>query len=460
MMLLAGGLDMRKFRSAARRGAFVLVLTAALVLPAAACASPTFLSPVDVSDAGQDAYEPQVSEDSSGNSLMIWTRFDGTNLRVQTRFRAANGTWSPTATISTEGRDAYEPQVAFDPSGNAIAVWTQYNGAHSRTHAAFRPVGGSFGGVQAISPSGQDAVAPQISIDSTGKAIAVWYAFDGTTDRVLAAVRPAAGTFGSAQTISAPGVEAYEPMIATGPNADANAAAVWTGSDGANTRVQSSRRRDVTGYPRPKGASPTKVALVPAYRPCTAANRTHGAPLSFGSCAPPLTSSSVLTVGSPDANGFGANFSGFVTYTVINGNSATEPDEADVRLEVSLTDVRNNPSGTDYAGRVLATADLRITDQSNAAEMPEPGTLQSFKYEFPVDCVTTALTTIGASCTANTTADALVPGTVLESRRTIWEMGQVSIKDAGPNGTGYAACPPTCGDGDETTFLRAGVFVP
>jgi aldehyde:ferredoxin oxidoreductase len=37
---------------------------------------------------------------------------------------------------------------------------------------------------------------------------------------------------------------------------------------------------------------------------------------------------------------------------------------------------------------------------------------------------------------------------------------QVEIRDAGPNGTGYANCPPTCGDGDETTYLRQGVFVP
>jgi hypothetical protein len=454
-----GGFDMKTSRSAARRWALV-TLAAVLLLPAAARATPTFLSPVDVSDAGQDAYAPQVAEDPSGNSLMVWTRFDGTNTRIQARFRAANGTWDPTATISTEGRDAYEPQLAFDPSGNATAVWSQFDGAHARTHAALRPAGGSFGGDQTISPGGRDAVAPQISVDSTGKAIAVWYAFDGTTDRIQAAVRPAGGTFGSPQTLSAAGVEAYEPQIATGPNADANAAAVWTGSDGANTRVQSSRRRDVTGYPRPKGASPTRIALVPAYQRCTSSNRMHGASLSFPSCAAPQMSSSVLTVGTPDANGFGANFSGFVGYTVVNGDPATSSDEADVRLVVSLTDIRNRPSGSDYVGRVLATANVQITDQNNAAETPEPGTLQSFNHEFPVDCVATALTTIGSSCTLNTTADALIPGTVLESKRTIWEIGQVSIKDAGPNGTGYASCPPTCGDGDESTFLREGVFVP
>jgi hypothetical protein len=109
---------------------------------------------------------------------------------------------------------------------------------------------------------------------------------------------------------------------------------------------------------------------------------------------------------------------------------------------------------------VLATADLRITDQNNAAERPEPGTVQNFEYRFPIDCVATAPTTIGSSCNLSTTADALIPATVLEGKRSIWEIGQVAIRDAGPNGTGYASCPPTCGDGDETTFLREGIFVP
>jgi hypothetical protein len=437
-------------------------LTAAILLvPATAGATPTFLSAVDVSDAGRDAYEPRVAVDAGGNSLTVWTRFDGTNTRVQARYRSANAVWSPTATISTAGRDSYEPQVAFDPSGNAIAVWTQWDGAHGRTHAAFRPAGGSFGGDQTISPGGRDAITPQLSIDSAGKAIAVWYSFDGTTDRILAAVRPAGGSFGPAQTISPAGVEAYEPRVGTGPNADSTAAAVWTGSDGAHLRIQSSRRRDVTGfYPRPKGATPTRVALVPAYQPCTSSNRTHGPSLAFASCAPPQMRSSVLTVGTPDANGFAAAFSGSVKYIVLTGNSATLADEADVRLVVSLTDVRNNPSGSDYTGRVLATANLQITDQNNAGEPPEPGTVQSFRYEFAVDCVATTSTTIGSSCNLNSTADALVPGSVLESKRTLWEIGEVSVKDAGPNGTGYANCPPACGDGDEATFLRQGIFIP
>jgi hypothetical protein len=429
-------------------------------MPAAAQASPTFLSAINLSDAGRDAYEPQVVEDSSGNSLIVWTRSDGTNLRIEAKFRDASGTSAPTETISQAGRDAFAPQVEFDPSGKAIAVWTQFDGAHGRTHAAFRPAGGSFGGDQTISSGGADATAPQISIDSTGNAIAVWYRFDGTTDRIEAAIRPTNGSFGAAQTISAPGQEAFDPKVAAGPNVDANAAVVWTAVEASIERVQAARRRDVVGFPRPKGASPTRATLVPAFNRCTSANRTHGAALSFPSCAPPQQSSSVLTIGSPDANGAKANFSGSVQFTTIAGNSSTDADEADVRIQVALTDIRNYPSLTDYVGRLLVQANLQITDNSNASETPEPGTMQSINYQAPVDCVATALDTIGASCNLSTTADAIVPGTVIEGRRSIWELGQVEVRDAGPNGTGYANCPPVCGDGDEATFLREGVFVP
>src|SRR5207253_8450882 len=55
------------------------------------------------------------------------------------------------------------------------------------------------------------------------------------------------------------------------------------------------------GYARPKGATPLHVSLVPAFAACAPpGNRTHGAPLAYPSCAPPVQTSSFLTVGTPD----------------------------------------------------------------------------------------------------------------------------------------------------------------
>jgi hypothetical protein len=414
-----------------------------------------------LSDAGQDAFDVEIAQDSSGNSLIVWSRKDGTNNRIQARLRAEDGTFGTTETISVAGRDAFEPQVAFDPSGNAIVVWTQWDGAHSRTYAAFRPSGGSFAAGQPISASGQSATAPRISIDAGGSAAAVWYAYDGTVDRVQVALRPPNGNFGTAQTLSMPGVESYEPDVAAGQNVDDNGSVVWTGTDGTKTRVQAARRRDYVGYPRPLSASPVQTSLVPAYNACTSPNREHGPPLNSPSCNPPSKSSSVLTVATFDANGFSAQSASRVQWKPVLGDPATDGNEADVVATARINDVRNDGApGTDYTGRLGVRVDLQITDQRNAAEQPEAGTTQTFPLEFAVQCVATASTATGGDCSQTTSMNAVLPGAVLERKRSVWAFGQVVVRDAGANGTGYASCPPTCGDGDEKTFMRQGIFIP
>jgi hypothetical protein len=211
---------------------------------------------------------------------------------------------------------------------------------------------------------------------------------------------------------------------------------------------------------RPKGAALFSLSLVPAFNACAIPTRKHLGGITSNSCNPTVASSSVLTVGAPDANGFVANFTGSLRYDAVAGNTATDADESDVKIKVSLADVRNNPSGSDYVGRVLLQHTLQVVDTNNAIENPEPGTMVSIPYNYPIDCVSTLDTTIGSSCSLNTTADAIIPNTISENKRTIWEVGQITVKDAGPNGTGYANCPPTCGDGDESVFLRQGLFIP
>jgi len=445
-----------------RRGAIRSVLVSMMVLAwaAPASANPVFLSPIELSDAGQDAFEQQLVVDQSGNEHHIWTRYDGSNTRIQYRLRDQAGNFDPVQTISAAGRNASQPALDVDDDGNVVAVWTESQGSHVRVAAAARPAGGSFGSVQTVSAAGQNADRPRVSIDSAGKAVAVWVQYATANGQIQVATRPAGGSFGGIQTISDAGQDAFDAQVHSGPITDENAVAIWSRSDGSNLRVQSARRRDVIGFPRPAGASPLRASLVPAYNACTSANRTHGPALAFPSCNPPVRSSGSLTVGTPDANGFAVSSVSFVRLSVLTGDPANPPDEADVAISVGVTDVRNHPSGSDYSGRLLVTAMLKITDNANAAERPEPGTTQEQAFQFPVQCTVTVETTRGSTCNLTTTYDALIPGAVTERQRAIWALDQVQVKDAGPNGTGYAACPPTCGDGDETVFMRQGVFVP
>ena len=144
----------------------------------------------------------------------------------------------------------------------------------------------------------------------------------------------------------------------------------------------------------------------------------------------------------------------------VAGNPATEANEADVQLFTQVTDVRNHPALTDYVGNILMRVNVKITDNRNSDEMPEPGTVQTFPLKWPVSCVGTAATGAGSDCIATSSLNALYPGAATESRRSLWELGQSEVLDAGPNGTGLGSCPPTCGDGDETVFLRQAIFIP
>lgn len=438
------------------------VVTSVLAFAGTANATPVFLSAINISAAGEDGFESQVIVDGSGNVHSVWTRSDGTHFRIQYATRTPSGAWSTPINLSDAGQDASGPQIDVDPSGNLLVVWSRSDGTALRIQATFKPAAGSFGTPVSISDPGFSASEPQVDFDGSGKAIAVWSRFDGTNLRIQASVRSAGvgGTFANEVTVSEAGQDAFDAQIDAGPNADANSVIVWTRSDGTKLRVQSSRRRDVTGFVRPKTANNLRVSLAPAYDPCTSANRTHGPPLAYPSCNPPSRSSSTLTVGTPDANGFAANSTPYMRYKAIPGVPSTEANEADVTLIASINDVRNHPSGTDYTGKILLQANLQMTDQRNAPEMPEWGTTQALPFQWPVQCVATADTTKGSDCNATSSANAVLPGAVVESRRSMWAFGQASVLDAGPNGTGYAACPPTCGDGDETVFMRQAIAIP
>jgi hypothetical protein len=209
------------------------------------------------------------------------------------------------------------------------------------------------------------------------------------------------------------------------------------------------------GYARPKGATPVRASLVPAFAACPmgGGNRTHGAPLAFGSCAPPVQASSFLTVGTPDANGAGANAIASLRLDAIAGDPLTPADEADVMLRTSSTDVRLKAGLGDYAGELAASVVLRLTDHISGPGSNEAASLQDITYRFGVPCTATASTLVGSSCAVNTTADSLVPGTVTEGARAIWQLGQVQLFDGGADGVASTA-------GDNTLFETEGVFVP
>jgi glucose/arabinose dehydrogenase len=213
-------------------------------------------------------------------------------------------------------------------------------------------------------------------------------------------------------------------------------------------------RRVVPNYARPKGATPFRGSLVPAYTTCASPNRQHGPPLAFGSCTPPAERSAQLTVGSPDANGAAANSIGSMVASVLLGNPGTPADEADVTLRVNITDVRRRSNLADYTGQLQASLPIRITDKDNPPPVGESpaGTAADGTFAYTVPCARTLDTTIGSTCAVTTSADAVTPGVIKEGMRAMWQLGQAQVFDGGPDG--LAATTPN------TLFAVQGIFVP
>jgi Tol biopolymer transport system component len=215
----------------------------------------------------------------------------------------------------------------------------------------------------------------------------------------------------------------------------------------------------VPSYPRPRGATPYRISLVPALQACTNPTSTHAAPISTGSCHPVQQTSSYLTVGTPDFNGQPANSIGSVVLRVVPDNTSTPQDESDGTVNVSDTDVRCKGASTgcsgalaDYSGSVLLDMSAQITDKNSGGAVS--ATAQSYAVRANVPCTTTASTSIGSTCSLTSSLNAIVgAGAVVRQKRAVWELTQVRLLDGGADGNGSTL-------GDDTVFANGGLFFP
>ena len=170
--------------------------------------------------------------DGRGNAITVWSRFNSTNFIVQAAVRAAGGAFGAPQDLSAAGRDAGFPQVAVDGRGDAIAVWSRFDGTNFITQAAARVAARAAAG--ATSPLNGVAAEragtlrrrpgraqPRRWRRRAGRRDRVWRRFDAGTNAVVqAAARVAAsrhrrrftpkrgGSFGAPQDLSTAGQSA------------------------------------------------------------------------------------------------------------------------------------------------------------------------------------------------------------------------------------------------------------
>ena len=187
---------------------------------------------IDINAAG--AYNPQVAVDGSGNALAVWEQDDNIWANY---YSSATKTWGTAQLIESNTGYTESPQVAFDGTGNAIAVWQQYDGTRDNIWANRYLVGSGWQTAQLIETEDLGyAYNPQIAFDGTGNAFAVWYQYDGTRTNIWAN-RYLTGTgWQTAQLIenNDAGSAGTAQVAIDGAG---NAVAVWSQDDGTNDHI-------------------------------------------------------------------------------------------------------------------------------------------------------------------------------------------------------------------------------
>ncbi len=184
------------------------------------------------------AYYPQVALDPSGNAVAVWQQSDGTRHNIWANRYIVGSGWGTARLIETDNEgSAWYPQAAVDASGNAVVVWRQLDGSRYNIWANRYDVGSGWGTAQLIeTEDAGSAYDPQVALDGSGNAVAVWRQWDGTSNNIWANRYVVGSGWGTAQLIETDNAGyAYYPQVAV--DASGNAVAVWVQYDGTQESI-------------------------------------------------------------------------------------------------------------------------------------------------------------------------------------------------------------------------------
>jgi hypothetical protein len=183
-----------------------------------------------------DTYYNRIAVNGAGDAVTVWLQHDGNRYQVWgNRYTASTG-WGTAEPIENGSGDVDEVQIVTDAAGNALVVWRQFGTGANDIWANRYTAGQGWGLAVQIENASGDASQPQIAIDASGNAIAVWRQFDGTRDNIWSSRYIVSGGWGSAQLVETDDTSSADsPQIAFGPAG--TAIAVWSQDSASRTSI-------------------------------------------------------------------------------------------------------------------------------------------------------------------------------------------------------------------------------
>lgn len=200
------------------------------------------------SDISGGAHLPKVVVDASGNALAVWHMSDGIRDNVwSNRFEVGTGWGTPELVETNDAGSAYIRDLEIDPNGNAIAVWSQYNGTWNDSWANRYVPGTGWGVAEIIDIEINDAYVTDLDIDADGNALAVMMTNDVYGQHIKATRYVPGSGWSTPELLETDNAgDAWLPRVSM--DSSGHAIAVWHQDDGMHSNIYANRYTVGTGW--------------------------------------------------------------------------------------------------------------------------------------------------------------------------------------------------------------------
>ena len=166
--------------------------------------------------------------DRSANALAVWQQWDGTRWSIGWNRYTLRDRWGTAAFIPADDTgNAGNPQLAIDASGTALAVWEQWGGARWNIWSNRYTPSAGWGTAELVeTEDAGDALFTQVAFDANGNALAVWQQRDGARWSIWSNRHTPSAGWGTAEPIETDNAgDAEVPQVAM--DRSGSAVAVW-----------------------------------------------------------------------------------------------------------------------------------------------------------------------------------------------------------------------------------------
>jgi len=185
-------------------------------------------APTNISEIEEVLGRPDIGIGPEGEAAAIWSTAGGSNANpvIQAAVKPSAGAWGGTAELSGTGQPESNPQLAFDPHGDALAVWWGLDAGNEVIESSSLPSGNSgWQAPVALSGSVQYMSQPKLAVDGQGNAVAVWEdaearviqtaGYDGAGPQLRELMAPTNGVVGQPVSFSVSPLDAWSALGAT-----------------------------------------------------------------------------------------------------------------------------------------------------------------------------------------------------------------------------------------------------